>query len=49
VLEDPAALELAKRRTPVGVLHRRDPALLTAAVLAAGEWVRPAQAPESPG
>jgi hypothetical protein len=49
VLADPAALELAKRTTPVGVLHRRDPALLTAAVLAAGEWVRPAQAPEPPG
>jgi uncharacterized protein len=49
VLEDPAALELAKRTTPVGALHRRDPALLTAAVLAAGEWVRPAQAPEPPG
>jgi uncharacterized protein len=49
VLEDPDALELAKRETPVGVLHRRDPALLTAAVLSAGEWVRPAQAPEPPG
>ncbi|HEY1855549.1 MAG TPA: DUF354 domain-containing protein [Solirubrobacterales bacterium] len=49
VLEDPVALELAKRTTPVGVLHRRDPGLLTAAVLAAGEWVRPAQAPEPPG
>ena len=40
VLEDPAALELRKRTTPVGVLNRRDPAMLTAAVLAAGEWVR---------
>jgi uncharacterized protein len=49
VLEDPGALELGKRTTPVGVRHRRDPALLTAAVLAAGEWVRPAQAPEPPG
>jgi uncharacterized protein len=48
-LDDPAALALTKRATPVGVLHRRDPALLTAAVLAAGEWVRPAQAPEPPG
>jgi uncharacterized protein len=49
VLEDPAALVLGKRQTPVGVQHRRDPALLTAALLAAGEWVRPAQAPEPPG
>ena len=49
VLEDPEALVIAKLQTPVGVLHRRDPGLLTAAVLAAGEWVRPAQAPEPPG
>ncbi len=49
VLGDADELVLAKRETPVGVLHRRDPALLTAAVLAAGEWVRPAQAPEPPG
>jgi predicted glycosyltransferase len=49
VLEDPAELELAKRTTPVGVLNRRNPAMLTAAVLAAGEWKMPAQAPEPPG
>jgi predicted glycosyltransferase len=49
VLEDPATLELAKRTAPVGVRTRRDPAMLTAAVLAAGEWIRPAQAPDPPG
>jgi uncharacterized protein len=49
VLEDADQLELTKRSTPVGVLNRRDPAMLTAAVLAAGEWIAPAQAPEPPG
>jgi predicted glycosyltransferase len=33
VLEEPAALELRKRRTPVGVLRPRDPRLLVDAVL----------------
>ena len=37
VLEDPAALELRKREAPVGVLHRRDPGFLAAAVLGAVE------------
>ena len=36
-LTDPAALELTKRRAPVGVLHRRDPEILVAGVLAAAE------------
>jgi predicted glycosyltransferase len=35
VLEDPAALDLRKRETPVGVLHPRDPELLVEAALAA--------------
>jgi predicted glycosyltransferase len=35
VLEDPAALELVKRTTPVGVLRPRDPQLLLDAALAA--------------
>ena len=35
VLEDPEALPLRKRETPVGVLHRRDPQLLVDAALAA--------------
>jgi predicted glycosyltransferase len=34
-LADPAALVLAKRTTPVGVLHRRDPALLVDGALGA--------------
>ena len=39
VLDDPAALELRKRRTPVGVLHPRDPALLVDGALGAVEGV----------
>jgi hypothetical protein len=39
VLEDPAALELRKRETPVGVLHGRDPGLLVDGVLGAVEAV----------
>ncbi len=35
VLADPAALRLAKRRTPVGVLHPRDPAILVEGTLSA--------------
>lgn len=35
VLDDPAALVLAKRATPVGVLHRRDPEILVEGVLSA--------------
>ncbi|HEX8753621.1 MAG TPA: DUF354 domain-containing protein [Solirubrobacterales bacterium] len=35
VLDDPDALELRKRTTPVGVLHPRDPALLVDAALSA--------------
>ena len=35
VLADPAALTLAKRRTPVGVLHPRDPAILVEGALGA--------------
>lgn len=35
VLDDPAALELRKRQTPVGVLHPRDPGFLTRAALGA--------------
>jgi uncharacterized protein len=37
VLDDPAALELRKRTTPVGVLRPRDPQLLVDAVLAAAQ------------
>jgi predicted glycosyltransferase len=37
VLEDPEALELRKRKAPVGVLHPRDPAFLVAAALGAVE------------
>src|SRR6478672_6353333 len=33
VLDDPAALELRKRESPVGVLHPRDPQLLVDAIL----------------
>ncbi len=46
VLERPEELELRKRTTPVGVLHPRDPAVLVEGVVEAGEWTRPAQAPE---
>ncbi len=35
VLDDPAALELSKRQTPVGVLHPRDPAILVEGTLSA--------------
>ncbi|HUB98707.1 MAG TPA: DUF354 domain-containing protein [Solirubrobacterales bacterium] len=35
VLDDPAALVLAKRTTPIGVLHRRDPEILVDGVLSA--------------
>ncbi len=35
VLTDPAALELRKRETPIGVLHPRDPAILLDAALGA--------------
>ena len=35
VLDDPAALVLTKRTTPIGVLHRRDPEILVAGVLSA--------------
>ncbi len=35
VLDDPAALVLAKRTTPVGVLHPRDPEILVEGVLSA--------------
>ncbi|HET7445168.1 MAG TPA: DUF354 domain-containing protein [Solirubrobacterales bacterium] len=35
VLDDPAALALSKRTTPIGVLHRRDPEILVAGVLSA--------------
>ena len=35
VLPDPGALELVKRSTPVGVLHRRDPELLVEGTLGA--------------
>ncbi|HEV7563510.1 MAG TPA: DUF354 domain-containing protein [Solirubrobacterales bacterium] len=35
VLTDPAALELVKRSSPVGVLHRRDPELLVEGTLGA--------------
>ena len=35
VLADPAALVLAKRSSPVGVLHRRDPELLVGGTLGA--------------
>jgi uncharacterized protein len=35
VLDDPGALELRKRQTPVGVLHPRDPTLLVDAALSA--------------
>jgi predicted glycosyltransferase len=35
VLDDPAALELRKRESPVGVLHPRDPQLLVDAALGA--------------
>jgi uncharacterized protein len=35
VLEDPATLPLCKREAPIGVLNRRDPGFLAAAVLAA--------------
>ena len=37
VLDDPAALELRKRTTPVGVLRPRDPQLLVDATLAAAQ------------
>jgi predicted glycosyltransferase len=40
VLDDPAALTLSKRESPVGVLHRRDPGILVEGALgavAAGE------------
>jgi uncharacterized protein len=37
VLEDPGALELRKRDTPVGVLHPRDPGFLVEAALGAVE------------
>jgi uncharacterized protein len=37
VLEDPGALELRKRTTPVGVLHPRDPGILVEATLGAVE------------
>jgi uncharacterized protein len=40
VLEDPVALELRKRETPVGVLHARDPGLLLDGVLGAVEAVQ---------
>jgi len=39
VLEDPGALELRKRETPVGVVHARDPGLLVEGVLGAVEGV----------
>jgi hypothetical protein len=39
VLDDPAALELRRRETPVGVLHGRDPGLLVEGVLGAVEAV----------
>lgn len=39
VLEDPAELPLRKREAPAGVLHPRDPALLTDAVLGVVETV----------
>ncbi len=40
VLEDPAALDLRKRETPVGVLRARDPGLLLEGVLGAVEAVQ---------
>jgi uncharacterized protein len=39
VLDDPGALELRKRSTPVGALHPRDPAILVDGVLGAVEGV----------
>jgi hypothetical protein len=39
VLDDPLALELRKRESPVGVVHPRDPQLLVDAVLGAVEGV----------
>jgi uncharacterized protein len=39
VLDDPGALELRKRETPVGVVHARDPGLLVEGVLGAVEGV----------
>jgi uncharacterized protein len=39
VLPDPAALVLAKRTSPIGVLHRRDPGLLVEGVLSAVEGI----------
>ena len=39
VLDDPAALPLRKRETPVGVLHPRDPAILVEGALGAVEGV----------
>jgi predicted glycosyltransferase len=40
VLSDPAALELRKRETPVGVLHPRDPGFLVEAALGAVEGLK---------
>jgi predicted glycosyltransferase len=40
VLEDPSTLELRKREAPVGVLNRRDPAILVDGVIAAAEGAR---------
>jgi predicted glycosyltransferase len=37
VLDNPSALALTKRTTPIGVLHRRDPEVLVEGVLAAAE------------
>jgi uncharacterized protein len=39
VLDDPAALELRKRQTPIGVLHPRDAAILLEGALGAVEGV----------
>lgn len=40
VLDDPASLELVKRRTPVGVLHPRDPQILVEGALSAVEALK---------
>jgi predicted glycosyltransferase len=40
ILTDPAALELRKRETPIGVLHRRDPGFLVEAALGAVERLK---------
>jgi predicted glycosyltransferase len=47
VLGDAGELALVKRGAPAAARVRRDPAPLVEGVLAAGEWQRPTQAPDS--